>query len=231
MKKRFSVSVMAHDEREEFFPYLRDRLGDVPFFIDTGRPGDPKNLGVWGNCRRSWLAYDPKAEWHFVIQDDSILCRDFHERIENLLARLGDQDFVISLYAGARYQNKAAAAIRLKRPYIIGNTILNENALGMRTKHIRDMVEYCDSRGAETDRYIQSFARRRSLLIYAPIPSPVDHRIIPSLYRKLYDRAYPDSPRSAVWFADDKCPVIELGLRLSMQERTVSKEDLTPFSA
>ena len=39
---------MGHEDREEFFPYLKEKLGDVPFFIDKGKPGDQDNLGMWG---------------------------------------------------------------------------------------------------------------------------------------------------------------------------------------
>lgn len=219
MKKLFSLAIMAHEERAEWFPSLRDVLGEVPFFIDSGGPGDPGNLGVWGNCRRAWLSYDPEAEWHLVLQDDSILCGDFLRKLAGVLTSLGEQDFALSLYAGERYRAKVAAAVRLKRPYIIGNNILNENALGMRTRHVADMVKYCDLRQATTDRYIQAFCRRRNLLIYSPLPSLVDHRAAPSLYRRLYKKVYPDLIRSAVWFADNEPPSLELGG--SLQERRI----------
>lgn len=205
---------MCHEKRAEWFPYLEEKLGNVPFLVDKGGPGDPENLGVWGNCKRSWLAFDPEAEWHFVLQDDSIICQDFYEHLNAVLDTIGEQDFIVSLYAGGRYRNKIANAIRRKCPHIIENMILNENALGMRTKHIQEMVDYCDSRDAVSDRYIQSYGRRRGLLVYSPIPSLIDHRPEPSLYRELYKKAYPDSVRSAVWFADNKAPDISLGTAL-----------------
>ena len=108
----------------------------------------------------------------------------------------------------------------MKRPYLIENVILNENALGMRTKYIKEMVDYCDSRDAVSDRYIQTYGRRRGLLVYSPVPSLIDHRPDPSLYRSLYKKAYPDSVRSAVWFADNEAPEISLGT--SMQDRLVA---------
>lgn len=212
---------MCHEARAGWFPYLKEKLGDVPFLIDKGTPGDSENLGVWGNCKRSWLVYDPEAEWHFVLQDDSVICSDFFKRIDALLDTIGEQDFIISLYAGGRYRNKIANAIRRGCPYVIGNSILNENALGMRTKYVKEMVEYCDSRDAVSDRYIQTYGRRRGLLIYSPLPSLINHRPDPSLYRALYKRAYPDQARTAVWFADDAKPKLELGT--SIEDRMVSE--------
>lgn len=219
MKKLFSLAIMAHEERAEWFPYLREMLGDVPFSIDKGKPGDAENLGIWGNCKRSWLMGDPESEWTFILQDDSIICENFYEKLNAVLDKIGEQDFALSLYAGERYRAKVAAAVRLKHPYIIGNNILNENALGMRTRHVADMVKYCDLRQATTDRYIQAFCRRRNLLIYSPLPSLVDHRATPSLYRRLYKKVYPDLIRSAVWFADNEPPSLELGG--SLQERRI----------
>jgi hypothetical protein len=206
-KMKTSIAIMAHEERKEWIPGMIGILGDVPVLMDRGRPGDAENLGLWANCRRSWLAFDPEAEWHFVLQDDSILPRDFHKRLDRILDRIGAQDFVISLYAGERYRARVMTALNAGRPYVIGNEILNENALGMRTKHIAQMVAYCDSRGADSDRYIQTYARKKGLPIYAPLPSIVNHRVAPSLYRRLYEKAYPDSVRQAVWFAGENPPV------------------------
>lgn len=210
---------MAHEARSEWFSYLREKLGDVPFSIDRGKPGDAENLGIWGNCKRSWLMGDPDSEWTFILQDDSLICQDFYKKLDAVLDTIGEQDFIVSLYAGGRYRNKVASAIRRNCPHVIGNAILNENALGMRTKHIEEMVEYCDSRDATTDRYIQTYGRRRGLLVYSTVPSLIDHRPDPSLYRRLYNKAIPDSVRTAVWFADSPAPELELGTAL--QDRLV----------
>lgn len=204
----FSIAIMAHEKRADWFPYLREKLGDVPFLVDRGRPGDAENLGLWGNCRRAWLAYDRGAEWHFVLQEDSILCADFRNQLTNLLENVREQDVVLSLYAGSRYRTLVEAAMRNGDPCVIGNSIYNENALGMRTKHIEAMVDFCDRRNAETDRYIQGYARSNGLKIYTPVPSLINHRPDPSLYRNLYNEVYEDSVRQAVWFIDDPRPEI-----------------------
>lgn len=197
---------MAHEKRAEHFPYLRARLGDVPFFVDKGKPGDAENLGIWKNCRRSWLAYDRDADWHFVLQDDSIVCEHFRDRLEKLLEKIGNQDFIISLYAGARYLSKAQAAVRNGLDYIVDNNILNENALGMRTKHIEEMVQYCDDRGQDSDRNIKGYMRKNKVLTFVPMPSLIQHRDGPSLYRVLYHSMYEDNIRQAVWYIDDPKP-------------------------
>ena len=195
---------MGHESREEFFPYLKEKLGDVPFFIDKGKPGDQDNLGMWGNCRRAWLAFDPTAEWHFVLQEDSIICQDFHTKLKEVLEKIGKQDFVISLYTGDRAKEKIKKAVRRNEDHLILYNILNENALGMRTKHILQMVAYCDFRNASNDKFIQTFARRNNLPTYHPLPSLIDHRATTSLYRTLYKQPNPEIERRAVWFSDNK---------------------------
>jgi hypothetical protein len=201
---RFSLAVMGHEDRAEYFPYLKEKLGDVPFLVDKGRPGDPENLGLWNNCKRAWLAYDREAEWHVVLQEDSIICKDFHKKLEDVLTQIGKLDVVLSLYAGSRLSTQIERAMRARRNRVLSGMILNENALCMRVKHIEPMVQYCDMRGAITDKYIQTFARRKGLVIYYPIPSLVDHRSDESIYRKLYAKPFADSERHAVWFADNK---------------------------
>ncbi|MFA5391718.1 MAG: hypothetical protein WC331_09890, partial [Candidatus Omnitrophota bacterium] len=54
-EKKLSVSIMAHPSREDFFPYLRERLGDVPMAIDRG-------VGIWENCKNAWRLHTD-AEW------------------------------------------------------------------------------------------------------------------------------------------------------------------------
>lgn len=205
---------MAHEDRSKWFEYLKEKLGDVTFCIDKGKPGDPENLGIWGNCKRSWLAYDPQAEWHIVLQDDSLICQDFYKKLDEVFEKIGERDYIVAFYAGGRYRNKIANALRRGHDYLIESVILNENALCMRTKHIQAMVDYCDMREANSDRFIQTFARKNQLLVYSPLPSLIDHRPDPSLYRRLYRKSYHDSIRSAIWFADNKRPKLDLGIAL-----------------
>jgi hypothetical protein len=74
---KLSISVMAHPSREQYFPYLSDKLG-IPvsdFCIDQ------KNC-LLENSKASWMKHDPDASFHCVVQDDSVLCDNFREKAE-----------------------------------------------------------------------------------------------------------------------------------------------------
>ena len=81
---KLSISVMAHPSREKYFGYLKERLGDIPFAIDT------ESKGVWENCKRAWKLYDPMADFHLVVQDDAIVCDDFLEKANATLCQAVD---------------------------------------------------------------------------------------------------------------------------------------------
>jgi hypothetical protein len=65
-----SVVVMAHERRRALAEQLALDLGDVSIVWD--RIGSR-----WDTGRRSMAAYDRDADWHMVVQDDVIPCRDF----------------------------------------------------------------------------------------------------------------------------------------------------------
>lgn len=129
----YSISIMACKEREDNVPYFIEKLGEVPISIDYGEKG------IWNNCKDSWLLHQNK-DWHIVLQDDSIIPPDFNKHIENLIKKVGDQDYIISLYAGARLKNKIRMALNSGKDFVTHYSILNENALMMRTKHINQIV-------------------------------------------------------------------------------------------
>lgn len=200
--KKVSVVIMACRQREKYFEYLKEKLGDIPFSIDEVK-GQDGHVGVWENCKRAWRMRRD-SEWTLILQDDSIICEHFYERVEKVLEEIGERDYIISFYAGDRLKKKIEFAQKKKLDYVLYNSIMNENALCMRTKHIEEMIRYCDTRDATTDRFIQTFARRKGLLIYYTIPSLIDHRSDKSIYRDVFEKPLPDSIRHAVIFADKK---------------------------
>lgn len=91
-----SIAIMMHPSRREFLPYLEERLGPVPVAMDRG-------LGVWDTCKRAWEC--ATGDWHLVVQDDALICRDFRQRIRPLIT----DRTAYSLYFGWRQRFEAAA--------------------------------------------------------------------------------------------------------------------------
>lgn len=164
---------MAHPSRAEYIPYLKEHLGDVPVAWD-------EKQDIWDTCRRAWLLHDPEADFHFVIQDDAIIGRDFHERLQKLVQ---NGDFVYNLYIGRpRFK---AHILKIKErggDRMIRSNIHHEIALGFPTKYIKEMVEHCDNAGATSDRFINGYVNKKKLKVFFPLPSLINHRNTPSLH-------------------------------------------------
>ncbi|MFA6158881.1 MAG: hypothetical protein WC763_04665 [Candidatus Paceibacterota bacterium] len=174
MSKKLSISIMAHPSREKWFGYLREKLGqDVPFAIDTdGR-------GIWENCKRAWLLFDPEAEYHVVVQDDVLVGRDFIERAEAMLT----EDMMYSFYIGRpRFAGEVMEAKEKGIDHLVKSHIHHEICLCMRTEHIKEMIAWCDALKPENDRVIDGWVNAKGLKVRFPLPSLVDHRAEGSLH-------------------------------------------------
>jgi hypothetical protein len=198
-KPLFSVSLMACKEREDRIPYLKMMLGNVPVSMDEGQY---KNL--WENCRNAWSMHNKDAKWHLVLQDDSIIPLDFIERLEAILTEINDDDYTLALYAGGNLEKEIIEAKSKGENKLVYQKIKNENALVMKTKYIDHMIGFCDRRNAINDRLIDQFCLYKSLQIYYPLPSIVQHSDDNiSYYRLKYDKPEPHKERKAVWYCED----------------------------
>ncbi len=174
-----SVSVMAHPSRERYFDYLRYRLGNVPFAVDT------ESEGVWPNCRRVWALGLERfaAPYHCVIQDDAVVCKDFYERAETVIrdaereGRKANERFAINFYFGRRRKLLEIGERSLKTGFWLWRNPCWGVALCLRREWIRPMLDYCERLDTpKDDERIASFLRSKGVRTYFPVPSLVDHR-------------------------------------------------------
>jgi len=91
-------------DRRENLRSLLDQLPDASVIEDSGN-GDAigKRLhrrGCWPIARRAWDAFDPRARYHLVLEDDAVLCFGFREHLRGVLD--GAPPACISLFHGAR---------------------------------------------------------------------------------------------------------------------------------
>lgn len=172
-----SISVMAHPSREKFFPYLKERLGDVPFSIDHN------SEGVWSNARKAWAMFDPEAQFHVVVQDDAIVCDDFQARAEEAIYnafRAGvhnEHGFAVSFYFGNRGTLRGVAKEGMERGYCTMGRTPWAVAICLPTSLIPEMLRECEEMAMpQDDVRIGKFIRSRSMRVYFPLPSLVSHR-------------------------------------------------------
>lgn len=167
---KLSISIMAHSSRAKYFPYLKKNLGDVPFSIDKAGA----EIGIWANCKRAWQLYNPAADFHVVIQDDAIICKDFRKKAE---AILGSTDQAYNFYFGNRQAYRKLAQQGMKIGYLFTRWPTWGVAICLPTKLIPEMIRYCDKMtSTHDDTRIGHFLKSKGIKIYFPMPSLIDHR-------------------------------------------------------
>ena len=175
------MSIQAHESRREFFDYLRQKLGDVPFSVDVA---GERNIGCWQNCKRAWLMYDPTADWHVVIQDDAIICDNFKELAEQFISEHLKENRVFNFYFGDMDGSyKYNLGDGLEKGFFIKQRLSWGVAICLPVKMIKEMIEFCDWYVdiPQDDVRLSKFCWSKRLEVMYPIPSLCDHRQVESL--------------------------------------------------
>jgi hypothetical protein len=180
---RLSAAVMAHPTRAAWASDLAGKLGLAADRIVWDRCNS-----IWDTARRAWLAFDPEATHHLVIQDDAIACRDLITGTEESLAA-APAESVVSLYLGTRrpmvHQVTRAAkhAAESDASWIVLDSLCWGVAVVLPTSVIPDMVAAGDIDQARGDDLrIRHYAMRTlHWQVWHPWPSLVDHRDTDSL--------------------------------------------------
>jgi hypothetical protein len=170
---------MAHEKRAKYIPYLKEKLGDVPVFMDVD---GPDNLGVWPNAKRCWLSFDPEATYHVVIQDDSIIGEDFYKRLDEVLDK-GTLYAYSLFYRHKRRRthdkmNKAAYA-GYEKGHFTYPRLQWANAVVLPTFIIEKCIAFADTQNQYEnidDLRISAYLQKIGMQTFYPLPSLVNHR-------------------------------------------------------
>jgi hypothetical protein len=185
---KLSASIMAHPDREPEVNELTDRLDRLaPIYWDNEGPPSGNGDRVWRTARGGWGLADPAADWHVLIQDDAVPCRDFLAGLERALAFV-PQDAVVSPYLGTgrnvpiRWEAMAGAADRAGAHWVRSAKLMWGVAIAIPVPLIPAMIEFADRRaGVPDDMRVAGWAERDGHDVWYPWPSLVDHLPVPSL--------------------------------------------------
>lgn len=192
---RISAAIMAHPSRAILVDDLRSQLDrDVPVVWDEDerRPGLGGGDRIWAVARQAWIAYDPQADWHVLLQDDALVCRDFMAGLEKALEFVDDGALVSPFLGkgrnvGPRWSTLGRLADAISATWIRSYTPLWGVCLVASVRCIDEMVAWCDQQRRMPDdmrvgRWFQSQHRET----WYTWPSLVDHhsvKDVPSLAR------------------------------------------------
>lgn len=163
---------MAHPSRSKFFPYLRKKLGKVPFAIDKG-------YGIWENAKKAWGLHKSDSDYHIVIQDDAIIGKDFLKNAKEHLKKYPNHAHCF--YYGKRKNEKIMNAAKkgIKNGGVEMDKLNWGVAVCLPKKIIPGMLKFCDSLKIlhnHDDSRISQYLQKISMKIWYPLPSLIDHR-------------------------------------------------------
>ncbi len=201
-----SVTIMAHKNRAYRIPYLRSMLGDALASIDDG------SLGIYKNSKQSWLMHDFRSEFHLVIQDDAVVCRNFYDQLSGVLKKatyMKSIDTVFCLYFRLKkdLQKKVfvdfneKAINGAKEGFFIDKNLRYGLALMVPTVLIKKMIFEADKLehlGNHDDTRYSTFFSKNDIKVFYPLPSIVDQAPEISSIKSNYS----NKNQVATWFID-----------------------------
>ncbi len=201
---KVSTSIMAYTTRKHRIPYLRKMIGNASISIDDG------SLGIVENSFKSWALHDENAEYHLMIQDDSVICTDFYKRLENLIIQTNGKsvDAAYALYFRLKNENKSLLADfnqkardGLRNGYFYDKYLRFGIATMIPTRHVKPMIahaENLESYGKHDDSRYSHYLAKTGIPVIYPLPSLVNQS--EDLKSTHEDRT--NAALGATWFAD-----------------------------
>lgn len=185
---KLSASVMAHPDRAEEVTALTSALDrHVPVYWDAEGPASGNADRVWRTARSAWQLHDPDADWHVLIQDDAVPCRDFLAGLEQALNYV-PPDVVVSPYLGKgrsvprRWETLAGLADQRGARWARTSKLMWGVCIVLPVRLIPEMIERADKRyGVPDDMRVAGWAERTGREVWYTWPSLIDHRTVPSL--------------------------------------------------
>lgn len=105
---RLSAVVMTHPKRRHDAEEMQDRHPDLGLRI-VEDPAPDEQPSALRTARTAWAALAPDATHHLVIEDDTVLCADFHQHL--LAAIAARPGHAISFYT--EWGSETSYAVRL----------------------------------------------------------------------------------------------------------------------
>jgi hypothetical protein len=194
-----SIAIMAHPNRARYVPGLQ---GGLPGAVVVW---DEKNER-WDTGRRSMLAFDPTADWHLVVQDDSILCWDFIGQVHKALVEVSEGPVAFYCGRAGKFGSRSSMdvmrmASRKGQHFFQAPGPYWGPAVAVMTQDILPMIEWCDQRGdiPNYDRRMSRYFYSLDRLCWYSVPCLVNHRIGPENPSLIAGRGSSPGRTAALW--------------------------------
>jgi hypothetical protein len=173
---------MAHRFRARLVADLIDRLD-----IGADRVVWDRRNNRWETGARAWRHHDPDADWHLVIQDDALPCRDLIAGVDRGLTLLPPQS-TVSLYMGQNGRRWTRHVTQDRRTrhgptWVKAGRLIWGVAMLAPVASIADMLAWCEAHPAPTydHRVARFYYQHLGWPTFYSWPSLVEHRGAESL--------------------------------------------------
>lgn len=183
-----SITIMAHPERRLF---VKELMKELPSAEVTWAEDEVE----WNTGRAAWLNHDPHSDWHIVVQDDALVCKDF-EATAALALRACPQG-PVSFYTGKPFPDQDGVQQAIARAKAAGKHWFSMNGpvwgvcIAAPTRLIKNLLSDAEVNGVDPyDLKLATTFGRWDMPCWYSVPSLVDHRISPSMVNehKVLDR-------------------------------------------
>jgi hypothetical protein len=197
---KLSVAIMAHPTRKAFVDELLPQLPGAVVVWD-------ERNDRWHTGRRSMLAFSARADWHLVVQDDALLCKDFLGQVREALAEVADGP--AAFYCGRSGQFGSSSsfdalnnAFRKGERWVKAPGPFWGPAVAVRTVDIPAMVRWCDRRPdiPNYDRRMSRYFHHLKRDCWYSVPCLVEHRVGAENPSLVVGRGNSRGRTAALWF-------------------------------
>jgi hypothetical protein len=203
---------MTHPARLAAAKLLRDRHPELDLRVVVD-PAPGQEGGSLRTARLAWAAVAPDATHHIVVQDDTVLCRDFADRVaEAVTARPGQ---AVCLYtewgSDSSYAVRLAALTGAGWADVIDDYVPTQ-ALVLPAELARGFGMFTDYIGPHDDHAMHRYLARVGVAAHVTVPNLVEDARLPSVmgHDVLGDRAsvcfLDHGPGRAAWTAVRRDP-------------------------
>lgn len=174
MTLSISFSIMGVPERLPNIRILYKELFPKPILCI-----DEQYRGLWWNANRAWLRYDPAKEYHAVIQDDVQLCKNFMERLENVMSQVSSPCY--TLYQSMILHKEIRLAYKEGFNFISLDRTRTAQCIIIKTSLIRRMISWINETikpnetNTHDDENISAWLQKHKLRAILPIPELLRH--------------------------------------------------------
>lgn len=186
---RVSAAIMAHPVRSALVEELQSKLDrEVPVVWDTVPEPSTDPDQRWQVGRSAWLAYDPTADYHIVLQDDVQPCRKFFEGLEEALRYIPNKYGPVCPYTGDTREKLVTTRERVKEAGLhwFGMSQLYWGcAIALPTRMVDTVIAFGDTpeeaHRPYDSRIMDFYMKKHICRTWYTTPSLVQHRQVPSL--------------------------------------------------